>query len=163
LKVRPLLKSLSHEKQGFYAVITFLSILYELSVSDDQHILSSSSFAKAEQSYDSRRIKKVDNFLNMHFHEEIRLSTLAKLVNMSEVSFSRFFKLRTGKSLTDYLIDIRLGHASRLLADSTQTISEICFNCGFNNISNFNRLFRKKKYCTPKEFRENYKKKKILV
>lgn len=163
LKIRPLLKSLSHEKQGFYAVITFLSILYELSVSDDLHVLSSSSFAKAEQSYDSRRIKKVDNYLNAHFNEEIRLSTLAELVNMSEVSFSRFFKLRTGANLTNYLIDIRLGHASRLLADSTQTISEICFNCGFNNISNFNRLFRKKKECTPKEFRENYKKKKIIV
>lgn len=163
LKVRPLLKSLSHEKQGFYAVMTFLTILYELSVSGDLQTLSSSSFAKAEQSYDSRRVKKVDDFLNAHFHEEIRLSQLADLVNMSEVSFSRFFKLRTGKNLTDYLIDIRLGHAARLLADSTQTVSEIGYNCGFNNLSNFNRIFRKKKGCTPKEFRENYKKKRVII
>lgn len=163
LKVRPLLNSLSHEQQGFYAVMTFLTILYELSVCEDQHTLSSSSFARAEQSYDSRRIKKVDDYLNSHFHEEVRLSQLAELVNMSEVSFSRFFKLRTGKNLTDYLIDIRLGHATRLLADSTQTVAEIGYNCGFNNLSNFNRIFRKKKGCTPKEFRENYKKKRVII
>lgn len=162
LKIRPLLRSLSHEEQGFYAVLTFLTILYELSVSNDIRTLSSSSFAQAEQTYDSRRIKKVDDYLNSHFCEEVRLSQVAELVNMSEVSFSRFFKLRTGKSLMDYLIDIRLGHASRYLADSTQTIAEIGYNCGFNNLSNFNRIFRKKKGCTPKEFRENYRKKKTV-
>jgi AraC-like DNA-binding protein len=162
LKIRPLLRSLSHEEQGFYAVLTFLTILYELSVSNDIRTLSSSSFAQAEQTYDSRRIKKVDDYLNAHFCEEVRLSKVAELVNMSEVSFSRFFKLRTGKSLMDYLIDIRLGHASRYLADSTQTIAEIGYNCGFNNLSNFNRIFRKKKGCTPKEFRENYRKKRTV-
>jgi len=163
LKIRPLLKSLSHEKQGFYAVITFLTILYELSVCDEKRTLSSSSFACIEQSHDSRRIKKVDDYLNRHFNEEVRLSVLAELINMSEVSFSRFFKLRTGKSLTDYLINIRLGHVTRFLADSTQTIAEICYNCGFNNLSNFNRIFKKNKGCTPKEFRENYKRKKIII
>ena len=120
-------------------------------------------FARAEQSHDSRRIKKVDDYLNAHFSDEIRLPVVAELVNMSEVSFSRFFKLRTGKSLTDYLIDIRIGHASRLLADSTLSIAEVGSNSGFNNLSNFNRIFRKKKDCTPKEFRENYKRKKVIV
>jgi AraC-like DNA-binding protein len=132
-------------------------------VSSDYRTLSSSSFARAEQSFDSRRIKKVVNYLNEHFNEEVRLSKVAEMVNMSEVSFSRFFKLRTGKNLTDYLIDIRIGHTTRLLADSTQTIAEIGSMCGFNNLSNFNRIFKKKKGCTPKDFRDNYKRKKVIV
>ena len=57
----------------------------------------------------------------------------------------------------DSLLEMRLGHASRLLIDTTQSVSEVAYNCGFNNISNFNRLFKKKKGCTPKEFRESYK------
>ncbi len=72
-------------------------------------------------------------------------------------------KLRTGKNLSDYIIDIRLGFASRLLVDSTMSIAEICYECGFNNLSNFNRIFKKKKSCSPKEFRENYRKKKKLI
>lgn len=64
---------------------------------------------------------------------------------MTDVSFSRFFKLRTGKNLSDYIIDIRLGFASRLLVDSTMSIAEICYECGFNNLSNFNRIFKKKR------------------
>jgi AraC-like DNA-binding protein len=82
---------------------------------------------------------------------------------MTEASFSRFFKQRTGKSVTDYLLDIRIGNAIRLLVDSSQTIGEICFSSGFNNLSNFNRIFRKRKGCSPKEFRDNYHKKKVLV
>lgn len=80
------------------------------------------------------------------------------MVGMTEVSFSRFFKLRTGKNLSDYIIDLRLGHATRLLVDSTMAIAEICYECGFNNLSNFNRIFKKKKNCSPKEFRDNYRK-----
>lgn len=82
---------------------------------------------------------------------------------MTAVSFSRFFRLRTGKTLFDYIIDIRLGFATRLLVDSTRTIAEICYDCGFNNLSNFNRMFKRKKGCSPKEFRESYRKTKILI
>jgi len=105
----------------------------------------------------------VEEYINLHYTEEIRLSQLAELTDMTPVSFSRFFKLRTGKSLSDYIIDIRLGHATRQLVDSTKTVAEICYECGFNNLSNFNRIFKKKKGCSPKEFREIYYKKKIFV
>jgi len=87
---------------------------------------------------------------------------MADLAGMTPVAFSRFFKLRTGKSLSDFIIDIRLGYAARQLVDSTHSISEICFACGFNNLSNFNRIFKKKKGCSPKEFRDNHRKTKIL-
>ncbi|WP_321333120.1 AraC family transcriptional regulator [uncultured Bacteroides sp.] len=164
LKVYGMLDTLASEKQGFYAVVKFLTILYELSLySDKSYTLSSSSFAKIGIHSDSRRVQKVQEYINNHYKEEIRLKLLADMVGMTSVSFSRFFKLRTGKNLSDYIIDIRLGFAARLLVDSTMSVAEICYECGFNNLSNFNRIFKKKKECSPKEFRENYRKKKKLI
>lgn len=163
MKVYNWLDKLASEEQGFYAVIKFLTIMYELSLYENTRTLSTSSFAKIGLSSDSRRVQKVQNYIDRNYHEEIRLGQLADLVGMTPVSFSRFFKLRTGKNLSEYIIDIRLGHAARLLVDSTMSIAEICFECGFNNLSNFNRLFKKKKGCAPKDFRENYRKKKKLI
>ncbi len=163
MKVYALIDALS-EKQGFHAVISFLTLLYELSFfTEKARTLSSSSFAKIEVQANSRRVQKVQHYINAHYQEEIRLNDLAEMVGMTDVAFSRFFKLRTGKSLSDYIIDIRLGYATRLLVDSTMTIAEICYECGFNNLSNFNRIFKKKKNCSPKEFRENYRKKRVLI
>lgn len=112
---------------------------------DQARTLSSSSFAKIEVHSDSRRVQKVQDYIGKHYQEEIRLGLLADMVGMTEVSFSRFFKLRTGKNLSDYIIDLRLGHATRLLVDSTMAIAEICYECGFNNLSNFNRIFKKRR------------------
>ena len=98
-----------------------------------------------------------------HYKEEIRLADLAALVGMTPTAFSRFFKLRTGRSISDYLIDIRLGHATRALVDSTTSVAEICYECGFNNISNFNRIFKKKKGNSPKVFRDIYQHHKALI
>ncbi len=162
MKVYPLLDTLSSEKEGFYAVIKFLTILYELSLFDNIHILSSSSFAHSDEGSDSRRVLKIRQYINTHYKEPIRLEELAELVGMTPVALSRFFKIRSGKTISDYLIDIRLGFAARLLADTTNSISEICYDCGFNNLSNFNRIFKKKKGCTPKEFRENFRKTKQI-
>ena len=146
------------------AILKIYPLLYELSLFEEEaRTLSSSSFAKIDVHSDSRRVQKVQEYINLHYQEEIRLGQLASMVGMTDVSFSRFFKLRTGKNLSDYIIDIRLGFASRLLVDSTMSIAEICYECGFNNLSNFNRIFKKKKDCSPKEFRENYRKKKKLI
>ena len=163
MKVYSMLDTLAMEKQGFYAVIKLMTILYELSLCDNIKILSSSSFANIDEGSDSRRILKTYEYINQHYKDPIRLDELADLVGMSAVSFSRFFKLRVGKTISAYIIDIRLGHASRLLVDTTNSIAEICYDCGFNNLSNFNRIFKKKKDCSPKEFRENYRKKKLII
>lgn len=163
MKVYNLIEELS-ETKGFYAVIKFLTLLYELSYfTDEARELSSSSFAKIEVQSDSRRVQRVQQYINAHYQEEIRLTQLADMVGMTPASFSRFFKLRTGKSLSEYIINIRLGYAVRLLADSTMSIAEICYECGFNNLSNFNRIFKKKKKYSPKEFRENYRKKRVVI
>ncbi len=145
------------KKQGFDSVLELMSILHDLSISRDYTILSDTSFNDEEIfSYNSRRIEKVMQFINSKFNKPITLGEAAQIANMTESAFSRFFKLRTGVKFIDCLTDIRLGHASRMLIDTTKTISEIAYSCGFNNISNFNRIFRKKKGCTPKELRESY-------
>lgn len=163
MKVYNWLDGLASTEQGFYTVMNFLRILYELSLYEDARVLSSSSFAKIETQSDSRRVQKVQRYISEHYQEEIRLNVLSDMVGMAPVSFSRFFKLRTGKTLSEYILDIRLGFATRLLVDSTSTIAEICYDCGFNNLSNFNRMFKRKKGCAPKEFRDNYRKKKVVI
>ncbi len=140
-----------------------MSILYELSKFDDSRELSSSTFAKVAVSSESSRVLKVKDYINAHIGDELRLEQMADLVGMTPTAFSRFFKLRTGKNLSEYIIDIRLGLVARRLVDTTDSISEICWTCGFNNLSNFNRLFLKHKGCNPTEFREKYQKTKIIV
>ena len=85
------------------------------------------------------------------------------MVGMTPSAFSRFFKLRTGKNVAEYIVDVRLGYATRRLVDTTDSVSEISYYCGFNTLSNFNRLFRKRKGCSPTEFRDYYMKTKIIV
>lgn len=154
--IMPRVINLVH-KSGFDSVLELLSILHILSTSANMRILSDISFQAADSiTYNSRRIDSVMGFLNKNFDKEISLSEAAKQVSMSEVAFSRFFKMRTGKTFVETLNEIRLGHASRMLIDTTQSVSEIAYRCGFNNMSNFNRVFKKKKQCTPKEFREQY-------
>jgi AraC-like DNA-binding protein len=162
-KVKERLDFLNKNHSGFYSVLDLLTILYELSLDRNSRILCSSTFNKQDDSSESRRIQKVINFLNNNYQKEIRLIDVANHVNMSEVSFSRFMKRRTGKNYIEYLNDLRLGIASRYLVDSSKTISEISYDCGFNNLSNFNRIFKKRKGYTPKEFRENYSKMRILI
>ena len=137
--------------------------MYELSVSEGSRTLSSSSFARVEVHSESRRVAKVQEYVARHYSEDVRLEMLADLVGMTPVAFSRFFRQRTGRTFSDYLIEFRLGIASRKLVDSEQTVAEVCYDCGFNTISNFNRLFRKYKGCSPTEFRENYVRRKVIV
>jgi AraC-like DNA-binding protein len=144
------------QKNGFDSVLELISILHDLSISRNMRTLSDISFRAESISYNSRRIQAIMSYLNASFEKDVTLGEAAKLVSMSEVSFSRFFKQRTGKTFIDTLNEIRLGHASRMLIDTTQSISEIAYRCGFNNISNFNRIFKKKKQSTPKEFRQSY-------
>lgn len=163
MKVYGQIDTLSSIKDGFYAVMQFMTILYELSKEDGARTLATSSYAKVSDESDSRRVLKVKNYISKNYMDEIRLATLADIAGMSPSAFSRFFKLHTGRNLSEYIIDIRLGCATRLLVDTAQSIAEISFNCGFNNLSNFNRIFKKKKNCSPTEFRDNYHKTRIIV
>ncbi|HWR74685.1 MAG TPA: AraC family transcriptional regulator [Bacteroidales bacterium] len=156
LRLEPRIYGLG-KKQGFDSVLELMSIMHDLSISRDFRILSDSGFSDTEVfSYNSRRIEKVMEFIHTSFNKQISLGEAAKMASMTESAFSRFFKLRTGMTFIDCLTEVRLGHASRMLISTTKTIAEIAYSCGFNNISNFNRIFRKKKSCTPRELRESY-------
>lgn len=161
--VKDRIKNLCYQANGFYSVIEFLNILYDLSNDRSARVLSSNFYGGGEDSSESRRVKKVMAFLQEKYNEEISLKDVADIANMTEVAFSRFMKKRTGKTYIEYLTDLRLSVAMRLLLDTNKTVSEICYECGFNNLSNFNRMFKKKKGTTPSEYRENYLKTRILV
>ncbi|ATL49141.1 AraC family transcriptional regulator [Chitinophaga caeni] len=153
-----------NKKQGFDSILELMSILHDLSISRNFRMLADVNFSNYElPTYNSRRIEKTFEYMNQNFDKPISLGELAKIANMSEVSFSRFFKQRTGNTFVDSLNDIRLGHATRMLIDTTQSVAEVAYNCGFNNISNFNRIFKKKKNCTPKEFRDRFSGTRIFI
>ena len=163
VRVYAKLEQLVRQEDRFQQYLEFLSLLNLLAQQGDYRILASSSFAHVEDSTDSRRIQKVKSYIDAHSMETLRQPELAKMVGMSPSAFSSFFKMRTGRTLSDYILDIRLGKASRLLVDTNRTVAEICYECGFNNLSNFNRIFKGKRGYTPREFRSLYKKNKIIV
>jgi AraC-like DNA-binding protein len=151
------------KKTGFDSVLELLSILHDLSISRNMRTLSDPSFTNEKFYYNSRRIEKVFEFMNDNYNKQVSLAEVSKIANMPEASFSRFIKKRTGKTFIDSLNEIRLGHASRMLIDTTNTVAEIAYKCGFNNISNFNRIFKRKKFCIPKEFRETYTGNRVFI
>jgi AraC-like DNA-binding protein len=159
----PRLKAIN-ELQGFDSVLELMSILHTLSTSRSMRILSDVVLNNDQiLNFNSRRIDKAFEFMNNNFQKPITLKDLAKLVNMTDVSFSRFIKKRTGNTFIDTMNEIRLGNATRMLIETTHSIAEISYDCGFNNISNFNRIFKKKKHCTPKEFRENFSGTRVFI
>ncbi|HTD40424.1 MAG TPA: AraC family transcriptional regulator [Mucilaginibacter sp.] len=151
------------KKTGFDSVLELLSILHDLSISRNMRTLSDPSFTNEKFNYNSRRIEKVFEYMNNNYNRQVSLAEVSRIANMPEASFSRFIKKRTGKTFIDSLNEIRLGHASRMLIDTTNTVAEIAYKCGFNNISNFNRIFKRKKFCIPKEFRETYAGNRVFI
>lgn len=144
-------------RSGIESALEFFRILYLLAVAEGKEFLladDSRSDAAIRESR-SRRINKVIAYIREHFREEISLAVVAESVGMSESAFSHFFKKRTNRRFIDYLNDIRVGHAAKLLYETTHTVSEVCYDSGFNNISNFNRIFKRKKGQTPSEYRRS--------
>lgn len=140
---------------GFQTVLEFFSLLYEFATSD-YRMLVSSRYGTHDtiMSTKSRRITKVCQYIEGHYLDSISLTEVAELVGMSDSAFSHFFKNKTGTTFIDYLNNLRIAKACQLLSETTQTVSEVCFNSGFNNVSNFIRMFKKRKQYTPNEYRE---------
>jgi AraC-like DNA-binding protein len=160
--IKPRIEKLQ-KSTGFHSVMELLLILHDLSVSKDLRTLSSLTFAKETPNFDSRRIELAFDHMRNNYSRDITLDEIAKIVSMTVVSFSRFIKKRTGKTFIESLNDIRMGHASRLLIDTKHSIAEISYKCGYNNLSYFNRIFKKKHNVTPKEFRDSYSETRTFV
>lgn len=143
-------------KSGIESMFEFLGILSELSIAEDYKMLSSVSFSDEKNYYHDEKIVKANEYIHKNYQKEFSLADLAANVNMTEVSLSRLLKKRTGKTYVEILNEIRLSYACKQLIESNHSISEISFICGFNNISYFNKIFKKIKKTTPKEFRQNY-------
>ena len=164
MRVYNILDSIAKMNDPFEQFLSFMKMLYILSHDTEARTLSSSSFAEAESTdTDSRRIRKVRDHIDKHYAEDLRLDDVAAIAGMSPSAFSRFFKQHTDRTFVDYLIDIRLGHAARMLVDSTTSVSEICYACGFNNLSNFNRTFKARRGYTPRDFRAVFKRNRVVV
>ena len=163
MRVYNLLDGLAQQQESFGQFISMLRILNELSLDAGARTLASSSFAQNDSGRESRRVSKVKEYISAHFAEELRLEDMAALVGMAPSAFSRFFKQHTTRTLSDYIIDIRLGNAARMLVDTSTSISEISYACGFNNLSNFNRIFKARRGYTPRDFRALFSKSRIYV
>lgn len=142
--------------QGFQTATMFLNILNSLTHTPRRKLVSNMYETEnlIHQSK-SRRISKVCRYIEENISQKITLSDVAKLVNMSDSAFSHFFKKQTGISFITYVNNIRVAKACDLLANTNLSASEICYDCGFNNKSNFIRLFTKRKNMTPIEYRNH--------
>jgi AraC-like DNA-binding protein len=150
-------------EDNFEQLLRFMNILHILSLDTEARVLCSESFAEVKNKHETSKLHILIEYLRQHYQEVVRLGELAKMVGMTEVSLSRYFRRNAGVTISDYLIGLRVGHASRLLVDTDLTVNEIAYACGFNNISNFNRLFRKNRGCTPQQLRNMYTKSRVII
>lgn len=127
----------------FARLLTLLSILKELSEINERNILSSVPFADYYQKHKSKRIDKVYDYILKNFERDIELEELASIANMTATSLCRFFKQSTRKTISCFINEVRIGYSCKLLIEGKLSISEICFHCGYNNLSYFNRQFKK--------------------
>lgn len=159
-----IIEQILRSSNNFNSVLLFLTLLNTMAQDEHYHMLSNPNFSTSENTYEAGRINDVMAYINAHYSERISLGEIAAVANMSVPSFSRFIKKCTGHNFVDVLNNCRLGVASRMLIDnSDDNISSIAFKCGFNNLSNFNRIFKKKKGMTPHEFKLYYAKNKIII
>ena len=127
----------------FERLLSLLTILDQLSAIEKQKNLSGISYIENSLQNKSERLDKINNFIINNFKNEIQLEKVAAIANMTVASLCRYFKKKTRKTLTEFINEVRIGYACKLLIDGKYSISEICYLCGYNNPSYFNRQFKK--------------------
>ncbi|MEM7599940.1 MAG: AraC family transcriptional regulator [Verrucomicrobiota bacterium] len=145
------------DQTPFERFLTLLSLLEYFALSEEKSALASPAFSPSLKEQDISRLGEVISFLQQNKTRQVTLEEAASVAKMSPKSFCRFFKGNTGKTLIEYLHELRIGEASRRLLETSDPISEIAFDCGFQNLSNFNRRFRLLKGKTPREFRTQFR------
>ncbi|MGC2083292.1 MAG: AraC family transcriptional regulator [Bradyrhizobium sp.] len=132
----------------------FLRLLHLLSVSEDYEVLSSETFTPNLDLSALATIQRALGFIHQNFNRDIALGDVASMFDMSETAFSRFFKKNTGNTFSDHVTILRVAEACKLLSDTTTAITDICFEVGYSNISNFNRKFKERRGMTPSRYRD---------
>ena len=128
--------------EGANRIISFLEILKELALTDDYTLLNADGFTLETLSQDNNKIDLVFKHVNENFTKSISLEEIAEIASMTVPAFCRFFKKTTGKTFTKLVNEYRIVHATKLLSESKMSITDICYECGFNNFSHFNKLFK---------------------
>jgi AraC-like DNA-binding protein len=144
-------------QDDFQRLLSILNILNQLGNSKEFKILNGEGFSLETEVKDNERINIVFNHVKNNFKEEITLDEIANMVSMTVPSFCRYFKKVTNKTFTKFVNEYRLVHASKLLAEQTLSITDICFESGFNNFSHFNKSFKAFTGQNPSEYRNQLK------
>ena len=142
--------------KGLSGVIGLLKILDILSVSENYTPLCLENNTNTFKSEEKERMAQIINFLTENFDKKIELQEVAAIAHMTPNSFCRYFKKRTHKSFSQYLNEIRIRHACRLLIEGGKQISDVCYQSGFNTFTNFNRQFKLHMQVTPSEYMKKY-------
>jgi AraC-like DNA-binding protein len=152
LAVIPMMELLRRQT-GFARLLTMLAILDTIALSRNVLTLCSPLFQPIGAHLELERLRRIIDHIQANFAQPIDRDSAADIAHMSPSGFSRFFKARTGMAFNEYLADVRIGHACRSLMDPKNAITEIALNCGFSDLSTFNRTFRKLRGMTPSVFR----------
>ncbi len=150
-QLEPLIKM-----RGARKLTEFVSILDGLAKNQEVSQLASEAYAVPSQKFTSRRMAGVLEAIHQNYQQRLWQTDLARSVGLSNAAFTRNFRQATGTTLIDYINDLRIGHACRMLAESTDLITDICFESGFTNLSNFNRCFLRRRGMTPSQFRSQF-------
>jgi AraC-like DNA-binding protein len=142
---------------GLSRAALMLQLLDVLSQSNSCRTLSSPSFNIIESSTEANKINRVFDYIFNNFKEDISLQDVASIIPMSTAAFCRFFKLKTNRTLVEFIKEIRVGHAAKLLIEGNHNVTETCYISGYNNISNFNKHFKEVKGLSPRDFIKQYK------
>lgn len=156
-------KELGHEIEelihfeGLEKIVKFLDVLRKLAKTEHYSLLNVDGFAFEVEPQDNQKIEKIFKHVNEHFQQQIPLSEIAEEVSMTIPAFCRYFKKSTGKTFTQFVNEFRIVHATKLLAEKQSSITDICFESGFNNFSHFNKLFKKITGKSPMKYRNEMK------
>ena len=142
------------QRSPFQKLLQLIEILHSIAISDELELIDFQFSHYAPSTLETDRFQKVYAFMIEHYREDISLETVANLANLTPTSFCRFFKKIARKTFIDTLTEFRVKHACQLVTSSDKSISEICFESGFGNISYFNKAFKKSIGQSPIRYRK---------
>ncbi len=151
------------ELKGIKSIIQLLMILDIIANSQECHFITHKHYVPINTEAETNRMNKVYEYVMKNFRQKIRLEEVAAIANMTPTSFSRYFKSRVNKSFSDFLKEIRIDYARKLLTEEKMNINQIGYECGFHNISNFNKQFKKVTGEQPFHYRSECLKVQIVV
>ena len=155
-QIRELIKKLG-EAKDLERIIILLTILEKIAATKEKQYINSIHHQVKIDKLELERLNKIFQYTANNFQQKISLAAIASVANLSAKAFCRYFKSKTRKTYYTFLLEVRVAHACNLLLEKDMTIYEVCYDSGFNNLSNFNRYFKKIMNKTPFEFKKEHR------